>query len=119
MQQIGQIASFLAVFIVFVLILYASYICSKKVAKISLRENQSKYMKLVDRIVVGQDKHVSIVSIGGRYFLIGTSANSITMLTELDQENLIESEIPETSFPGAESFKEIFKKLGRDKETKI
>lgn len=117
-MQIEQISSLLGVIFIFLLILYGSYFVSKKVAKVSLRENQSKYIRLVDRMMLGQDKFIAIILIGNRYFLIGTSGDEITLLGELEQEDLQKLETPDNPLAEALNFKEILKKLGHEKEPK-
>lgn len=118
MAVIEQISTFLIVLVVFVLLLYGSYYCAKRVGGTSLRGGRSRYMKVVDRIVIGQDRDLSIICIGNRYYLIGSSAGGINMLTEIEAENLVESEIPQGPLSGTLTFKEIMKKITKDKEEK-
>lgn len=116
-MNMGQIGSMIVMMIMFALVLYGSYYCSKKVAKISMRENHSKYMKLEDRLMVGQDKHVAIVSVGGRYLMIGISSSEITVLKELQPEDLVLVGNPQSTFPPGAAFKDILKSLGRNKDS--
>jgi len=44
----------------------------------------SKYMKIVDRIAVGQNKSIVIVNISGKYYLVSITENNIELLKELD-----------------------------------
>ncbi|MEG0214739.1 MAG: flagellar biosynthetic protein FliO [Hungatella sp.] len=115
--QIKDISSYVIVLILFVLILYASYICSKKVAKISQRTNNSKYMKLVDRLMLGQDRCLAIVSIGEKYYAVGITAAGINLMTELESDDLIELEPPGNSFPENLNFKDIMNQLRRNKHS--
>lgn len=116
---LAQLSTLFGTILLFVLILYGSYYISKKVAKISARDNQSKYMKLQDRIMIGQNKYISIISIGERYFVIGSSDNGMNLITELDQDDL--QELKQTGYSISEhlNFQDILKNLGRNKNTKI
>lgn len=116
MPQIEQIGSFLMILLIFVLLLYGSYVCSKKVAGMSMRGTQSKYVKVVDRIMLGRDNYIAVISVGNRYYLIGNSAGGMNMLTEIAEEDLVELKNPQGPFMGTPSFKEIMQKLGREKE---
>lgn len=44
----------------------------------------SKYMKIIDRLVVGQNKSIVIVDIQGKYYLVSITENNIELLKELD-----------------------------------
>lgn len=113
-----QLGTLFGTILLFVLILYGSYFFSKKVARISARDNQSKYMKLHDRIMIGQNKYISIISIGDRYFVIGSSDNGMNLITELDQDDL--QELKQTGYSISEhlNFQDILKNIGRNKNTK-
>lgn len=113
-----QTSSLIGVIVVFLLILYGSYFVSKKVAKMSVRESRSKYMRLHDQMMIGQEKYLAVVSIGGRYFLIGSSENGISLLTELEENDLasLQNSADSDTRP---VFKDLMKKIGKDKNTKI
>lgn len=116
-MQLEQISSLLGIIIIFGLVLYGSYFVSKKIAKFSLGANQSRYMKIVDRIVLGQDRYAAIVTVGERYFLLGISGETMTLLSELSKDDMVLLEGPNKTLPETLNFKEILKKLGHDKDT--
>ena len=51
-------------FIAAALIIYASYLASKYIGKGLGRGTGSRYMRLIDQITLGQDRHMAIVQIG-------------------------------------------------------
>lgn len=119
-MPLEQIGTLLGVILVFVVILYASYYCSKKIAKFSLRDNQSKYMKLHDRIMVGQNKYISIISVGERYFMVGSSDDGMDLIAELRKEDLPEvGSASPLSAAGHLDFKEILKNIKQKNNTKV
>ena len=71
-------------------VLYLSYLFSRYLAIGAAKVNESKYIKIIDRIVLGQDRIILIAEIGGKYYLIGSSAQSIQILTELDEKSIEE-----------------------------
>lgn len=80
----------------------------------AIKLNQSKHMKMIDRMVLGQDKMIAIVQIGKKFFLIGVASSNIQMITQLSEEELIFCEKEETQLPS--NFKEIFSKLKSKKK---
>ena len=69
-------------------VLYLSYLFSRYLAVGAAKVNKSKYVKIVDRVVLGQDRMMLITMIGEKYYLIGSTAQSIQILTELDSEEM-------------------------------
>ena len=43
-------------------------------------------MRILDRISIGRDQQLLVVQAGGRYLLLGSSADRLTLLTELTAE---------------------------------
>ncbi len=82
----------------------------------------SKYLTVVDRISLGQDKFIAIVKMGGKHLLIGISSGSVTNLGELSEEDMIQQPSDQTLPSFGDAFKESLKKYGsfgvgkRDKE---
>ena len=70
-------------FIAAALIIYASYLASKYIGKGLGRGTGSRYMRLIDQITLGQDRHMAIVQIGG-----GVTSGQINVLSEVQDEEL-------------------------------
>ncbi len=82
-------------FIAAALIIYASYLASKYIGKGLGRGTGSRYMRLIDQITLGQDRHMAIVQIGGKYLLVGVTSGQINVLSEVQDEELFPLE-PDT-----------------------
>ena len=61
----------IATFLVVVLIIYGSYLASKYIGKGLSKSSSSMYMRLIDQITMGQDRHIAIVQVGNKFFLVG------------------------------------------------
>lgn len=69
-------------------VVYLSYLFSKYVSTNALKPASSKYMKMIDRIVIGQDRMLLIVMIGTSYYLVASGAQTIELLKELDPQEV-------------------------------
>lgn len=76
-------------FLLAALIIYLSYICSKYLGKGLVRSSSSQYMRMLDQMIVGQNRTLVIVQAGERYLLLGVSPEQIQTLAELSEEELI------------------------------
>lgn len=115
--MIEQIGSGLAVLLTFILVLYGSYVCTKKVAKLSYRGGQSRYMKIEDRLLLGQDQYLTIVLVGEKRYLLGVTGGKISVLSEIEEGSLLELQPENKSFSSNVSFKDLMTKFGKDKDS--
>lgn len=78
-----------------------------------LAKGGGKYIRLLDKTVLGQDKSIALVKAGGKYLLLGIAASGISVLAELDKEQLEETEAPEApgGAIGEMNFKSIMEML--------
>nr|WP_317378094.1 flagellar biosynthetic protein FliO [uncultured Faecalimonas sp.] len=101
-----------------VAVIYLSYLCSKYVGKTMNRSSSSTYMKLVDQIVLGQDRHIAVVEVGEKYLLVGITAGQINILTTLTKEELIPlaDGQEEGKTPATPEFRKLLEKLNHTKK---
>ena len=79
----------IATFIAVALIIYLSYVASKYIGGSLKRSSSSRYMRLLDQVTLGQDRHIAIVQVGAKYMLVGVTAGQVSFLSELRDEELI------------------------------
>jgi flagellar protein FliO/FliZ len=72
----------------------------------------SRYLSVVDRIPLGQDKYIAIVRVGEKNLLIGVSQGSVTNLGELNEEDLTQVVTEQTLPTFGAALKESLKKYG-------
>lgn len=101
----------IATLILVTLIIYGSYIASKYIGKGLSKNGSSLYMRLIDQITMGQDRHIAIVQISGKYLLIGVTAGQISVLSELQDDELFPLAPENTGSGGNADFKTIMEKL--------
>ncbi len=100
-------------FIFAALIIYFSYVCTKYIGKGMNKRSLSSYMRVVDQIMIGQDRYIAIVQVGERYLLVGITAGQINLLSELQEKDLLMlSSNTDGTQVNAKSFKEMIEKMG-------
>ncbi|MFA9381523.1 MAG: flagellar biosynthetic protein FliO [Acetanaerobacterium sp.] len=83
---------------------------------------KSRYLSVIDRVSLGQDKYIAVVKVGEKHLLIGVSSGSVTNLGELSQDDLTQVVTEQGAVSFGDAFKESMKKYGtfgvgkRDKE---
>ena len=91
-------------------VLYLSYLFSRYLASGASKINKSKHIKIIDRVALGQDRLLLIAFIGDKYYLIGSSAQSISILTEIDNKELFDGTDRENSSAGGR-FKDALREM--------
>ena len=103
----------IATFVAVAVIIYLSYRASKYIGKGMSRAGSSQYMRLIDQITLGQDRHMAIVQVGGKYLLVGVTSGQVNVLSEIQDDELFPLE-PDAQ-EGASmipDFKSMMEKLG-------
>lgn len=78
----------IATFIIVAFIIYLSYLASKYLGRGMSRGSNSRYMRMIDQLTLGQDRHIAVIQVGGRYLLVGVTAGQISILSEIKDEEL-------------------------------
>ncbi len=90
----------------------AAYFVSKYVGK-RYKSNYgfSKHISVIVSTIIGKDRSLLIVKAGGKAFLIGSTPNEFTLLSELDAQQIAaDSEIPEpTQKDFVSTFRDVIK----------
>ncbi|MDO4765045.1 MAG: flagellar biosynthetic protein FliO [Eubacteriales bacterium] len=71
----------------FMAVLWAAQFASKKIAGMQFGRQTGKAMRLIEAMYVSPGRMLQIIQVGGRYFLIAVSKDSISFLTELNAED--------------------------------
>lgn len=72
--------------LIFVLVVWGAYYCSKRIAQYSTSYGGSKYMQIIDRMAVSKDTSLAIVKIGDKYLLVSMSSGGTELLREFTEE---------------------------------
>lgn len=89
----------LGLIILFVLIIVACYYVTRFIGSKGVGSIRESNIKVVDSYRINQNQCLLIVAIGKQYYLLASNKDNLTLLTELQEENL--------SFVGATGTKNI------------
>lgn len=96
-----------------VAVLALCYFTTRKLGKMEPVRGTGRYIRLLDRTMLGQDKSIALVKAGGKYLLLGIAASRISVLAEFGEEQIEDTEVREA--PGGAfgemNFKSIMEML--------
>jgi flagellar protein FliO/FliZ len=112
-SRLESIWQLLMVSIIFVVVLGMAYYTTKLISKLQRKQSFNDNIEVIETFKITTNKYIQIVRTGNKYLVIAVAKDTITMLSELDKEQLnFKSEAVEQK----ESFSEIFSKI---KELKL
>ena len=115
-----SIFKLIVLIIIFVAILFLSYVVTKWYANSGLVKNKTNNISIIENFQLSPGKKISIIRIGEKYVALAQSKEKIVKLTELTEDQLDfneKNEIQDTSFKAVFSslMKERKKSTGKDK----
>ena len=102
--MLDGILPLILVLLVIAFVMYMSFLFTRFIGKRSSGMNRAQYMKVIDRLAVGQDRFLMIVELQDKHYLVSATAQEIRILKELDGFEVV---IPQP--PAPMSFSESFK----------
>ncbi len=107
-SKVDSIVQFLTVLIIFVIVLGATWLTTRFVAGFQKGKMQGGNFEVIDSFRISQNKYMELIRIGNRYLAIAVCKDTVTVLTELSEDEVIRLE----SSPADASmqFEEFFKK---------
>lgn len=74
-------------------------------------------MKIIDKMVVGQNAMIAVIQLNNRYFLISVTSSDIHILKELEADDLIlDNESKDKNSQMPQGFKDMLTKLMNQKK---
>lgn len=103
-----NVLQLLAIIIVFILVLIATYFTTRFLGKSGMVQTHSKNINVIETFKIAPNKYIQIIQLGTKYYAISISKENICFLTKLSKEQLLFDEAGEVQ---AISFKDVFEKI--------
>jgi flagellar biogenesis protein FliO len=71
-----------------IFVLFLTYYGTKWISTKTNLASSSRYMNIVDRIVIGQNKYLAIAEITNKYYLLSITEKDVNIIKELDDFQL-------------------------------
>ena len=101
-------AQFLTVFLIFIFVLGVTYFSTKYIAGIQKERYKTGNIELIETLRISNNKYLQIVRVSNKYFCMAVCKDTVTMLGEIQKEDLFLYEKSESSYI---NFQEILEKI--------
>ena len=84
-----SVLQFITVLIIFVFVLGITYISTRYIAGIQKEQYKTGNMELIETLRISNNKYLQIVRAGNKYFCMAVCKDTVTMLGEIQKEELV------------------------------
>lgn len=106
--QIDSAAQFITVFILFIVVLVITAFTTRWIAGYQKQQNIIGNIEVIDTQRIANGKYIQIIRVGDKYIAVAVCKDTVTMLTEVDKEQI---RLNETGSVSAAGFGELFDKV--------
>lgn len=99
---------FMTVLVLFLLVLAVTYFVTKWMAGYQRSRSSNSNMEIVESMSLSNNKYIQIIRIGQKYLAVAICKDTVTMLTEISEQDLI---LSDGSVPKVMGFKDILDKV--------
>ena len=99
---------FLTVLIIFVFVLMITYWVTKWTAGYQKSQTANANMEILETIRLSNNKFVQIIRVGRKYLAVAICKDTVTMLTEIPEQDIVFSD---KSASGTLGFKDVLEKI--------
>ncbi|MCH5257897.1 MAG: flagellar biosynthetic protein FliO [Lachnospiraceae bacterium] len=107
---------FMTVLILFVFVLGITWFVTKWIGGYQKTMSRNVNIEVVETFHLANNKYIQIIRVGKKYLAVAIGKDSVTMLTEVSEEDLVLSDGTDGVQP---SFKELLEKLQKKKLSNI
>lgn len=110
-SHVKSLVELIGVLVIFVFVLVITYLTTRWMGGFQKARLKNKNLSLIETIGVGNNKTISIVEVGKKYIVVAVGKDSVTLLTELKEEELKDFSFMEEGMTQSGNFQEILSKL--------
>ena len=112
-SSVKSLFELLGLIVVFVIVLAVCYFTTKFVAGRQLVQKKMGNFEVVETFAIAQNKYLQLIRMGNKYVVIAVAKDSISVVTELDANEVCEIQKSSTSVSG-KSFREVLSGLSKN-----
>ncbi|MBQ8188842.1 MAG: flagellar biosynthetic protein FliO [Lachnospiraceae bacterium] len=104
-SKLDSVVQFLTVLIIFIFVLGATWLTSKYIAGFQKGKMRGNNFEMIDSFRISQNNVVQILRIGQRYVAVAVCKDSVALLAELSEDEIVIPDGSAESIPFDEMFK--------------
>ena len=107
-ERFDSYMQFITVLVIFLFVLLVTYWVTRWTAGYQKSQTANANMEIIETIRLSGNKYVQIVRVGRKYLAVAICKDTVTMLTEIPEQDLVFSD---NNISGTLGFKDILEKI--------
>ena len=107
-SEMDSVIQFITVLLIFVFVLGIAYFTTRYVAGIQKEKYKTGNMEVIETLRISNNKYLQIVRAADKYYCIAVCKDTITMLGEIQKENMV---FYENGVNANLNFQDIFERI--------
>ena len=107
---LDSIVQFITILFIFAFILAITWVSTRYIAGIQKEQYKTGNMELVETLRISNNKYLQIVRVGSKYFCMAVCKETVTMLGEIQKEDMV---FNENNLNAGMDFQKILEKVKR------
>ena len=107
-SRLSSFAQLIALLIIFVFVLALTFYATKWMAKLQKSQYKNSNINVIETFRLSNTKYIQIIKLGEKYIAIAICKDTVTFLTELEEEQI---DLMQTTEEMNVGFQEILKKV--------
>ena len=107
---LDSIVQFITILFIFAFVLAVTWFSTRYIAGIQKEQYKTGNMELVETLRISNNKYLQIVRVGNKYFCMAVCKETVTMLGEIQKEEIVFSE---NNLNANVDFQKILEKMKR------
>ena len=103
-----SVLQFITVFVIFIFVLGITCVSTRYIAGIQKEQYKTGNMELIETLRISNNKYLQIVRAGNKYFCMAVCKDTVTMLGEIQKEELV---FRENNVSAGIDFQKILEKM--------
>ena len=114
---VQNIIELLSLIVIFVIVLVVCYFTTRFVAGKQLVQKKIGNFEVIETFPIAQNKYLQLIKMGTKYIVISVTKDSITYITELNEEDVCQVQKNSTIISG-KNFKEVLSGILKENSDK-
>ncbi len=114
---VQNIIELLSLIVIFVIVLVVCYFTTRFVAGKQLVQKKIGNFEVIETFPIAQNKYLQLIKMGTKYIVISVAKESITYITELNEEDVCQVQKNSTIISG-KNFKEVLSGILKENSDK-
>lgn len=114
-STLDSVVRLIGVVLIFLFVLVATYATTRWIANYQQSSARNRNIRVLETYRLTSNKYIQIVHVGGKYLAIGVSKDNITVLAELNEDEIIDFSAGNEN-KREESFGKILEKFKKPKQ---